>query len=356
MPARQRGSARRLPSGKWQLRYYDHDGKRHTGGLFKTKTEALDHYRDVIEPKLAGSAAQRSEMTLRELVDVYLNRHGQIRSERTIRTLRERLVRPLYAYGDVTLRELDGMAGDLADFRATLPERYAHGVMRSLRQVFGAATRYGYMRTNPAVDAGENPQPPPRQIRIYTIAELDALDAELGTTYGPLVPLAAAAGLRPQELVSLERRDVDRTGRVLTVRGTKTMGSHRQVPLTGRALAALERIPVQLTTLLLFTAPSGAPILLDNFRKRMWAPAVDAAGISKPARMYDLRSTFASTALAAGVTVFELAKIMGTSVRMIERHYGALLGGAHAGIAGRLNAIEAELEAGAEHTDDGLGH
>jgi hypothetical protein len=29
---------------------------------------------------------------------------------------------------------------------------------------------------------------------------------------------------------------------------------------------------------------------------------------------------------------------------MIERHYGTLLEGAHGGIAGRLNAIEAELE------------
>jgi hypothetical protein len=35
---------------------------------------------------------------------------------------------------------------------------------------------------------------------------------------------------------------------------------------------------------------------------------------------------------------------MGTSVRMIERHYGALLDGAHAAIAGRLDAHEAELE------------
>ena len=33
---------------------------------------------------------------------------------------------------------------------------------------------------------------------------------------------------------------------------------------------------------------------------------------------------------------------------MIERHYGALLDGAHAGIAGRLDALEAELEQAAE--------
>jgi hypothetical protein len=77
-----------------------------------------------------------------------------------------------------------------------------------------------------------------------------------------------------------------------------------------------------------------------NFRRRVWSPAVEAAGVRTPATPYDLRDAFASNALAAGVTVFELAKVMGTGVRMIERHYGALLEGAHAGIAGRLDVLE----------------
>lgn len=80
---------------------------------------------------------------------------------------------------------------------------------------------------------------------------------------------------------------------------------------------------------------------IDNFRRRVWSPAVEASGARTPARLYDLRSTFASEALAAGVTVFELARVMGTSVAMIERHYGALLDGAGAGIAGRLDALDA---------------
>jgi hypothetical protein len=84
------------------------------------------------------------------------------------------------------------------------------------------------------------------------------------------------------------------------------------------------------------------------FRRRVWLPAVRASGVARPTRIYDLRSTFASNALAAGVTVFELARVMGTSVAMIERHYGALLDGAHAGIAGRLDAFVAELERACE--------
>jgi integrase len=78
---------------------------------------------------------------------------------------------------------------------------------------------------------------------------------------------------------------------------------------------------------------------LDNFRRRAWAPAVEAAGIARPARLYDLRSTFASRALAAGVAPFELSRIMGTSVRMTERRYGALIAGAADSIAARLDAL-----------------
>lgn len=352
MPATQRGHARRLPSGRWQLRYRDRHGAYHSGGVFPSRTAALDHYRDTIAPRLRGEPEAKPDLTLAELAEVYLERHGQVRSPSTIRTLCHRLKRPLDAYGDVTLSELEGMSGELADFRGTLPPRFAHDVMRALRQTLAAGVRYGYLSTNPALAAGDNPAPKPRAVRVYTLPELHLLETELGDGYGPLVPLIAATGLRPLETTLLERRDIDRAGRLLSVRGTKTRGSHRQVPLSGRALSAIDRLPARIDTPLLFRAPGGGPLNLNNFRRREWGPAVTAAGITKPARIYDLRSTFASNALAAGVTVFELAKVMGTSVQMIERHYGTLIGGAHAGLVGRLDTIEAELSAQAEREEE----
>jgi integrase len=329
------------------LRYHDENGTRQSGGAFRSKQLALAHYREVVEPRLRGETPP-PELTLAALADLYLDRHAQVRSPSTIRTLRHRLARPLAAFGPVSLRELEGMGGDLADFRATLPPRFAHDVMRALRQTLAAGVRYGYLRTNPAVAAGDNPAPPPRPVRAYTLDELEALEAELGAVYGPFVPLIAATGLRPLEAARLERCDVDRGRRLLRVRGAKTTGSLREVPLTRRALDALDRLPARLDTPLLFPAPEGGPLNLNNFRRREWGPAVEASGIATPARIYDLRSTFASNALAAGVTVFELAKVMGTSGAMIERHYGTLIGGAHAGIAARLDALDARAEAEAE--------
>jgi hypothetical protein len=66
----------------------------------------------------------------------------------------------------------------------------------------------------------------------------------------------------------------------------------------------------------------GGLVNLDNWRRRVWAPAVEGAGVARPARPYDMRASFISDALHAGVPVFTVAKVAGTSVRMIERTYG----------------------------------
>lgn len=343
MPAEQRGQPYKLGAGRWGLRYRDEHGKRRRRSPFGSRSAALAWFRDVERPRQLGQAVAPADRTLAEFVDEYLARHAAVRSPRTVRGLRERLRRPVSVYGTTSLRDLERMSGDLADFAAALPDGYRHAVMSALRQALGAACRWGYMSTNPAVLAGPNPTPPPRTIRVYTLAELEALETELGPKLGPVVPFAAATGLRPAEWAKAERRDIDKARRILTVHGTKTQGSRREVPLSGRALEALDRLPARLDTPLLFPSETGRLLNLDNFRRRAWAPAVEASGIATPARIYDTRSTFASNALAAGVAPFELARIMGTSIRMIERNYGTLIDGASEAIAARLDAVETRL-------------
>jgi integrase len=80
--------------------------------------------------------------------------------------------------------------------------------MAALRQTLGAAVDWCYIDENPAKKAGRNPQPPPRPVRPYTFAELDAIALELSAEYEPLPDFAAATGLRPGEWMALERRDV----------------------------------------------------------------------------------------------------------------------------------------------------
>jgi len=55
-----------------------------------------------------------------------------------------------------------------------------------------------------------------------------------------------------------------------------------------------------------------------------------------------LRHTFATEALAADVSTFELSRVMGTSLQMIDQHYGHLARDSEGSIRARLDARSAQ--------------
>ena len=117
---------------------------------------------------------------------------------------------------------------------------------------------------------------------------------------------------------------VRRTLRNGRVKAPKTNASVRAVPLQAIALAALDQLPGDGECPLLFPSARGTYTDLHNFRNRSWKPAQKAAAIAPLRRIYDLRHTFATFALRAGVSTFDLSRYMGTRLAMIDRHYGHL--------------------------------
>jgi len=179
------------------------------------------------------------------------------------------------------------------------------------------------------------PEPKRREVPTFeSVAELEAVAEELHPRFSPIPVCAALTGLRPEEWIALERRDVDvRTG-VVHVRRVRTDGqlklygkqarSLRAVPLPLRAAAALEDLPARIDTPLLFPSVRGGHLNLHNWRSDHWTPAVRAACLAhRPP--YALRHSFAAFSIAAGVSLFELARFMGTSVDQIDKTYGHLL-------------------------------
>lgn len=349
MPSVQRGQIRRR-GPKWSARYYDEAGRRRERGGFLTRKEAsqwLSGRLTAVQDVREGRAPRQPDVTLAEFVETYLAAHAANVSPRTLKMLRSRLRPAIRAFGERTLAELEPMADEIAAWRAGLPEGARYGYTSALKQTLEAAVRWGRMRQNPAKLAGPNPQPKRSEIVPLTLREVARIARELGRQRGALVYFAAETGLRPGELIALERKDVHRDEGVVLVERVvsdgelrpygKTDRSRRRVPLSDRALMALDRLPPRLETRLLFPAPEGGHLDWHNFAGREFRPAVKASGLDRNVRPYDLRHTFASNALAARLTTFELARVMGTSVAMIDARYGHLVRGSEDAMRERLN-------------------
>ena len=154
--------------------------------------------------------------------------------------------------------------------------------------------------------------------------------------------------MRPEEWAAVRRADVDRERGVVRVERTvvdgkekpygKTTRSRRSVPLSSRALTAIAELPAQLRSPLLFPAPQGGPIRLNNWRRRDWVPALYGAGVDyRPP--YAMRHTAISHWLAAGVPIFDVSRYAGTSLQMVERVYGHLVAGSTENARARLDAF-----------------
>ena len=345
MPADQRGSVYKTGNG-YGLRYYDTDGVRRRRAGFKSKSEARSWFANVEQPRMRGGLVDEP-LTLAEFAERYLARYEAVRAPATAKSLRWRLVRPLREFGDVALDEI--RTGEVAVWEASLPPRFRHDVMRAVRMLGRAAVEWGYLSRNPFV-TGANPAPAVLEREILTPAELDALASEMRPPYGAAVVLGAWCYLRPSELLSLERRDLE--DGLLHVRGTKTARSRRSVPVPQRASLALSELPPRVDTRLLFPAPSGGRHALGNFRRREFDWAVNAAGLPESTTPYTLRHSGISWALSASIPATDVARFAGTSLSMLERVYHHLLVSSAESARARMDEFASRGRLGQESATD----
>lgn len=343
----QQGQVFRLKSSRsdgatlWAYRYRmaGRGSKRVQRGGFSSENDASEALALELERARRTQRISR-RLTLAQLVGEYLAQHDvQPVTREKLRWLTGKAVA---AFGDQQLRDLSSQ--EIAAWRMTIPAGHRFEATQALRQVLARGVVWGLIDVNPAKVGVDNPQPRRKEQRPFeSWAELDAVATALGPRYGPMVVFAAATGLRPGEWIALERRDIDPDARVAYIRRsftkgrlkcTKTEASMRAVPLQAIALAALARLPTAPPQEPLFPADHGGYLDLHNFRTREWKPAQLEAGINPLRRVYDLRHTFATFSLRAGISTFDLSRYMGASLTMIDRHYG------HLARDGREHAIQ----------------
>jgi integrase len=355
------GTVRKLPSGRWQVRYYDRAGIRHTAPrTFPSKAEANRYLAQVeadllrgawTDPRLAritfGEWAERWQQTAADLRPGTRTVYGY---------LLRRFLMP--AFAPIPLGRIDPLTirawlGSLHDAGEVTPTTIAKAY-RLLRRILNVAVEAGYLPRNPAAIKGAGIERA-GEMRHVTIPQLHALAGAVPGRYRAMVLVAGYGGLRWAELVGLRRRHVDLTGARLhvveqaaevagkfIVSPPKTEAGRRVVTLPAVVVAALgehlDRYAASGSDGLVFPSGRGTYLQRSNFSRLVWRPAVQRLGLDG-LRFHDLRHTAATLAAAAGATTKELMERMGHSSPAVALRYQHVMVDRQAAIAAALDGL-----------------
>jgi integrase len=257
------------------------------------------------------------------------------------------------ALGHIQLRQLQPQAIQAYYGKAVerLSARTVHHHHRVLSQSLKYAVRHGILGRN-VCELVTAPSCRKKAMRTLTPGEVEVLLEEAsGSKFYPVIYTAVSTGLRQAELLGLRWRDVDldllsisvsqtlykRRG-VCTFKEPKTSGSSRRVAMTPKLALSLKGYRAERESLhwqlgvpltlddLVFANHDGKPIdpsvLTHNF-----ARIVKQAGLGR-VRFHDLRHTFASLMLMAGVHPKIVSEALGhASVAFTMDTYSHIISG-----------------------------
>ncbi len=324
------GNLRKLPSGRWQASYW-HDGRRHVApATFGTKTDAQAWLATQQADIVRGAWTERpsGKVTFADYSASWMGRQSHLRprTDELYRFLLQRHLLP--TFGPMNVSAITG--NDVLEWHrhlvASVPGT-APKCFRLLRQVLGAAVDDGFLAKSPAVIKGASQEARRREV-IPTAQQVRLLAESVDPRYRAMVWLAGACGLRFGELAALRPERVDMIRREVHVVETvtevaggepfvgppKTEAGRRTVSIPSSIMPPLaehlQRTDIDLRTLL-FPAPEGGYLRRQNFRKRIWQPALAATGLEF--RFHDLRHAAMTIAAASGATVADLMARAGHS-------------------------------------------
>jgi integrase len=300
----------------------------------------------------AFAPAEPSRELLRDWLRTWWTRDG-VRWEPSTRSRRASVLDLwIVPYlGDVRLRDLG--SARIRDWRAQIVERgcpptQTNHALSILSAALGAAARDGLLPFNPALRIGKLPVAV-RRPKALAPMEVELIRANVSEPRDVvLVGLLCYAGLRPEEALALTWGSV---GRVLVidrafteghVKLTKTHG-RRTVEIIAPLAEDLEHLRPSDVKPDDLVVPGARGGLLDlrNWRRRVWHPACEAAGVR--AVPYDGRHTYASLLIHEGRSIAFVAASMGhASATTTLRHYGHMFDESRLGTsASMVDAIRA---------------
>lgn len=335
-------------TGTWIARHRDDAGKQNYRALgdFKRFDEAEKKAREWFDQCDGGSP---EVLTVAEACRRYVKDRLAEKGEATARDAEGRFRRLVYdaPIGKIELSSL--RTAHLTDWRNGLvdideddddpdAERKAKDSanrnLATLKAALNLAYRMGLVSSTAQWDRVESFQKVGRRReRFLTVAERKRLIAAASPALTRLLRAVLLTGARPGELASATVGDLDPAG-LLTLDG-KT--GRRIIPLSPEALKHLKSCAGK--------RPLDEPLLTRTDGKAWtrfdWRDetkeAREAASLPADVVLYNLRHVAISEMIVGGIDPLTVARIAGTSVAMIQRHYGHL---AKEGIVAKLAKVK----------------
>ena len=332
------GSIYRRRNGTWEYRFDigpdPLTGRRRTTGKsgFKTKKEAAQALRSAVTAHERGRSVRRNAQTVSTfLVEWHASVRAQLRPSTWVnyRDYLNGYVLPIIGDSrlqDVTPMRLNLLYSHLLDHgrvksKGGLAPKTVQNVHRMLHRAFADAAKWDLLPRNPAEDA-QPPRVSRKRPAIWTPDQLGAFVRHVESDrFFALWLLVTTTGLRRGELAGVRRRDVDLVrarisptvprvvvaGRVEESENKTSAGVRSLAldPTTVQALAGyidtweVERQLLGQDPVLLFVWPDGRPLHPDTITA-LFHKHCQAAGLPR-IRLHDVRHSYASAALLAGV-------------------------------------------------------
>jgi len=337
------GLYRRGKSKTWYI-HYENDGRRYREAIGPSKRQAelvlAKRRTDLREGRFFDLPSSSSGVTFRELSDRYQRDHAiPYKSPTTIEGDRSRWNALVHEFGARPLSRIKA-----ADVSAFLAARRRGGAGPAtvnryralLSHVLSMAVRWRLLAWNPVRDVRPLPGET-RRVRFLEQAELDRLLDACPPWLRRLVTVAVHTGMRRGELMGLRWEQVDLERGQIALTKTKNRQA-RALPVTDACQRALLTAPRRAGCAFVFADELGHPLSPWGLRNA-WDAVVKETRL-KNFRFHDLRHTFASHLVMAGVDLPTVRELMGHKTLDMTIRY-AHLAPAHARRA--IRALERKL-------------
>ena len=321
---------KRSSTGYYYLFYVDESGHRHAVSTrSKLKSEALK-FLQAFRQEDCEQAPRHGDVPLSAFTMEFLAHSASIHTPKNVLANRVALTEFRRVCGDLTLNRVG--VREIERFLVVKIEEASIWTARKYHLALGAAfetaRRWGYINANPFRSV-PHPKPPEVTPVFFTVEEFRRLLGVIpDRDYSDLVQAAVMTGMRLGELLSLEWSAVDLGRGVITVSNTRTFTTKskkgRVIPMHNalRPLLLARHQTQSEVSRLVFTL-RGRGISESNASHR-FKKAVRAAGLDDRLHFHSLRHAFASWLVQAGVSLYEVQKLLGHSSPTVTEVYSHL--------------------------------